>query len=428
MVSDPRVTPNSPNPTKAAEPRVLLVRGARQLVTLRGPRGPRRGEELRQLQIVTDGALLIIDGKIAEVGPGRRVEMLQAAKNAEELDCTGKVVMPGFVDCQTHILSPPAALDDYETRHLRGVNPDPEDAGGAVPRGIRTMRSYSPQRLEMEAKRRLRMFTRYGSTSLGTCSGYGLDEPSEIRMLRVLDHLRAHPLDIVPSFGGGVAIGPEYLGRPLDYLDFLLRDLLPVVQRRRLARFADISVGDGAFDNPSAERFVAEARKAGIRSCVRLRNGGQAVPGAHTVSGLWNAAGPIPVDDTIAVLTPGRAFHENARTIEPARQLIDAGVPVALSTGFNSETSPSCSMPMALSLACNMLRMTPAEALSAATINAAHALDLGSTHGSLESGKWADLLILNTGDYRDIPFQFGVNLIAMVLKRGQPIYPRFEAV
>ena len=421
MVSDRRVRENKRN-QPAAAPRKLLVRGARQLVTVRGVAAPRRGAAMRELNIIQDGALLIVDGKITEVGPGRRVEMLAVSRNAEEIDASGKVVMPGFIDCQTQLLCPPSALDAYETRHARKLDPEP----APIPPGVQTMRGFSAQRLEMEGKRRLRLFTRYGTTSLGASTGYGLDESSEMRMLRVLDHLRAHPLDIISSFGGAIGVGPEFRDRPADYLDLILRDILPLVQRRRLARFADISIGENAFDPESARRFIAEARNAGMKTSVRLNPGAQPVEDAHTISGLWNATTPIPIDNTIAVLTPGRAFHQGIQNIEPARALIDAGAAVALSTGFNSETSPSCSMPMTLSLACNMLRMTPAEAIVASTINAAHALDLSSTAGSLETGKWADLIFINSGDYRDIPFQFGVNLLAMVMKRGRAIYPRLE--
>lgn len=420
MVSDQRVRETSQKKRAAAAPRKLLIRGARQLVTVRSGANPRRGAAMRELHIIQDGALLIVNGKITEVGPGRRVEMLAVSRDAEEIDASGKVVMPGFIDCQTHVLCPPSPLDAYETRHAQQVDAEPP----SIPPGIKTMRGFSPQRLEMEGKRRLRLFTRYGTTSLGSSSGFGLDEASELRMLRVLDHLGSHPLDIVPSFGGGIGIGPEYRERPQDYLDFILRDVLPLIHKRRLAKFADISIGEDAFDADGARRFIAEAAEAGMRTSVRLNPGAEPVEGAHTISGLWNATAPIAVDGTIAVLTPGRAFHQGAQTLEPARELIDSGVAVALSTGFNSETSPSCSMPMTLSLACNMLRMTPAEAIVASTINAAHALAIAPTAGSLEVGKWADLLVVNSGDYRDIPFQFGVNLLAMVMKRGEPIYPR----
>ncbi|MEP7366139.1 MAG: amidohydrolase family protein [Acidobacteriota bacterium] len=424
-----RRKPNEPETPKA--PRVLLVRGARQLVTMRGSGGARRGAEMRALGIIPDGALLIVDGVIQEVGPSRRVEMLAAARDAEEIDASGKAVMPGFVDCQTHLLAPPAALDDFETRCLKGRFPDP--TGNLIPNseGTRVMRGYSAQRLEMEGKRQLRNVWRHGTTTLGSTSGAGLDEASELRALRVLDGLNERPLHIVRSFGGALGVSPEFAGRSGEYLAWLRAEMLPEVARRRLAHRVDVAIGDGAFELEGAAEYIGAALALGFVTGVRLRSAVDWVPEeAMSVSGvgyLQRCAERMAGSGTVAVLTPGVRFYRGGDALEPARELIDGGAAVALSTGFNPHESPTPSMPMAMSLACAQLRMTPAEALVAATINGAHALGVGSQAGSLEIGKWGDLLVLNASDYREIPLQFGVNLLMMALRRGQMIYPRLEA-
>lgn len=401
------------------------------MVTMRGSVGPRRGAEMRTLGVIADGALLIVDGVIQEVGPSRRVEMLAVSRDAEEIDASGKVVMPGYVDCQTHLLAPPAPLDDFETRCLQGRFPAAEPGGEPNAEGLRVMRGYSAQRLEIEGKRQLRTIWKYGTTTLGSTSGAGLDEASELRALRVLDGLNDRPIEIVPSFGGALGVAPEYVGRPAEYRAWLEAEMIPEVARRRLAHRVDIAIGDGAFRLEEASAYARSAREHGFTACARLRSVTVDLPeGTASVSGvewLTRAGERLAGSEIVAVLTPGAWFHRGTGPPEPARELIDAGAAVALSTGFNPQESPTPSMPMAVSLACAQLRMTPAEAMTAATINGAYALGLGARTGSLEIGKWADLLILNASDYREVPLQFGVNLLMMALRRGQMIYPRLES-
>ena len=419
------------SPDREAPSKVLLVRGARQLLTLRGGSGPRRGEQMRALGVIPDGALLIVDGVIREVGPSRRVEMLAAAREAEELDASGRVVMPGFADCQTHLLAPPAPLDDYETRCLQGRYPEPLLPGGWTAfEAAKIMRGYSAQRLELEGKRQLRSMWRHGTLALGSTSGAGLDEASELRALRVLESLNDRPVRIVPSFGGGLGLAPEFDGRAADYLEWVREEILPLLAKRKLAGRVDVALAGAAFSRSDVEGYAAAARRAGLGIAVRLRGPVSWLPeGTLSVSGvrhLERGAARLADNGTVAVFTPGAHFHSGEAEPEPAREFIAAGAAVAVSTAFHPRESPTPSMPMAIALACAQLRMTPAEAITAATINGACALGIGAHTGSLEAGKTADLLVMNAADYREIPMHFGINPVMMALRRGQVIFPRLE--
>jgi len=422
----------SQRPEAAENPRTILVRGARQLLTMRGSEGAARGAEMRSLGMIADGAILIVDGVIQEVGPSRRVEMLAAAREAEELDASGRVVMPGFVDCQTHLLAPPAPLDDYETRCLKGKFPPPEERGHSAMDAVRVMRGYSAQRLEMEGKRQLRTMWRYGTTSLGSTSGAGLDDVSELRALRVLDGLDERPVRIVPSFGGALGVAPEYASRAAEYAAWLCADILPLLARKKLVHRVDVAVGEDGLPEEVAALYVEAARALGMAVHFRMRGDASRIsPGVMSVSGIRHLSQPVATlaaEAAVAVLTPGACFHQGCEEMEPARALIDAGLAVALSTAYHPEESPTPSMPMVVSLACSRSGMTPAEALVASTINAAHALGVAGDAGSLEVGKSADLLIMNASDYREIPLYLGVNPVMMALRRGQVIYPRLESV
>lgn len=397
------------------------------MITMRGGVGARRAAEMRALGIITDGALLIVDGVIQQVGTSRRVEKLAAARDAEEIDASGKVVMPGFVDCQTHLLSPPAPLDAFEARCLEGRLRGAE----ASEEHLRILRGYSAQRLMLEGKRNLRVFWRYGTTTLGSTTGAGLLGVSEWRALRILNELNEQPLHIAASFGEALGIGPGYSERRDEYIAWLGRVILPQVRQKKLARRVDVAIGEGAFTAEAAHNYARAARDLGLNVSVRLRSATAELPDCLTsVSGvqhLSSGAARLRDSPTVAVLTPGVTFHSGDEVREPARELIDSGAAVALSTGFNTQESPSCSMPMAMALACAQLRMAPAETMVAATINGAHALGLGAQTGSLETGKWADLLMMDASDYREIPLQFGVNLLTLALRRGQTIYPRLES-
>ncbi len=405
----------------------ILVRGARQLLTLRGPTGPRRGAGLSDLGLIHDGAVLIQDGVVLEAGPSRRVENLSAARDAQEINAAGRVVMPGFVDSHTHLVCGPSWLDEYEAR-IAGAASDflhlPD-----LQATFRSIQSSPARRLESQAFATVAAMVRHGTTTLEAKTGFGPNISGELKILRVLARLNRRPLDItatlLANFWGDPAGAPKHL-------EWIRSQLLPKVRRRKLARFADISFDAELFSLPASRAFLESAGRMGFLLKVHVGKSPQAAAvqlavevGAVSADHLENAGDEdlalLSRSATIATLLPGWA-HYCGRPYAPARDLIARGVPIALATDFNPHTSPTCSMQMVISLACSQMRMTPAEAITAATINGAHALRRADEVGSLESGKDADLLLLNASDYREIPYHFGVNQVHMTIKRGAVLY------
>jgi imidazolonepropionase len=415
----------------------LLVRGARQLLTLRGPSGPRRGAALRELGIVESGAMLVEEGLISSVGPARRVENLGAARRAEELDASGCVVMPGFVDSHTHLVHGPPRLADYEARLEGRTYQEIAAGGGGIACTLRAVRQATAQRLERQASADLARMASCGTTTVEAKSGYALELAGELKTLRVLRDLDGNPLDIVPTFLGAHVTPPEFHGNPEGYIDFLVQEALPEVARKKLARFADVYCDEGAFTYAQALRYLQAAGRLGLEARIhaaQFQDLGAArlalETRARSVDHL-EALDPADIDalarsGTVATLLPGSVLHLGLSRYAPARALIDAGAAVALATDFNPGTSPTWNMQMALSLACSQMRMTPPEAISAATVNGACALGLEGRTGTLEAGKLADFQILNVSDYREIPYYFGANHVRTTVKRGVAVAPGKE--
>ena len=411
----------------------VLVRGARQLVTLRGSAGPRRGAALRELGIIQDGAVLIEGGTIVTLGPSRRVENLSAARGAIEIDASGKVVAPGFVDSHTHLVCGPPRLADYDMRLGGASYAEIAEAGGGILSSVRAVRETPIRKLVMQARRSLAGFIRHGTTTLEAKSGYGLDDSGERKTLRAIRALDGKPLDLAPTYLGAHVVPPEWRGRDDAYIDWVCSYLMPKLRHRNLARFADVYCDQGAFTVAQARRYLEAARALGFGLKIHAgqfsSTGGVALAvelGAASADHLDYAGDDdiraLATSTTVATLLPGAVFHLGLERYAPARKMIDAGAAVALATDFNPGTSPTYSMQMILSLACSQMRMTPAEAFTAATINGAHAIRSAAHSGSLEAGKNADLVMFNVPDYREIPYHFGVNLVAMTIKRGQVLY------
>jgi imidazolonepropionase len=271
---------------------------------------------------------------------------------------------------------------------------------------------------------------RHGTTTVEAKSGYGLDSAAEIKTLRVLGRLSRHPLEVVPTYLGAHVVPPEFAGNPDGYVDWMCAEVMPKIARYKLAQFADIYCDLGAFSLMQARRYLAHARQLGLGLKIHAeqfsRTGATQLAvelGAASADHLEQAAEEdiraLAQSNTVATLLPGAVFHLGLSCYPPARALIEAGAAVALATDFNPGTSPTFSMAMVLSLACTRMRMSPAETISAATINAAHALGRPHCIGSLEPGKQADLIVLDISDYRELPYYFGTNMVRLTIKRGE---------
>jgi len=414
----------------------LLIRGASQVVTAAG-RAPRRGRALAQLAILKDGAILVRDGKIAAVGPAAKVEKRKDARQAELLDVDGRVVLPGFVDPHTHLVHAASRAEEYELK-IRGASyQEIARKGGGILNSVSKLRAAPAAQLKTRARRFLERFVEHGTTTLEAKSGYGLDLTSELRILSLHKELDSEqPLEIVSTFLGAHVVPAEFRGRARgseEYLDLLCRHLIPEVAGNGLAEYCDVFCERGAF-SPRDSRRVLEAGKAHrltprVHAEQLSRSGGARLAvelGAASCDHLEylgdRDATALAGSATVATLLPGCDFHLGLRRYAPARKLIEAGAVVALATDFNPGTSPTLSMPMVLALACSELRMTPAEALTAATLNAAYSLGRHRRIGSIAAGKQADLAVFEVADYREIPYYFGVNTCWMTMKRGEVIH------
>jgi imidazolonepropionase len=414
----------------------LLITGASQLLTLRG-RGPRRGNSLSDLGIIEDGALLICNGMLAAVGSRARVEALAEARAAEKLELGGRVALPGFVDSHTHLIHAASRAEEYELKIAGASYEEIARKGGGILNSVDKLRAATSEDLKKRAHAALKQFAAYGTTTVEAKSGYGLDVASELKILRLQKELAAEqPLEIVSTFLGAHVVPAEYRGKTSGterYIQLIEQNLLPEIGERKLAEFCDVFCDRGAFSVVQSKRVLQAGRQWGL--APRLHAEQLSRTGGTRLAILMRAAScdhleqvnksdiqALGKSETVATLLPGCDFHLGLKHYAPARALIEAGAIVALATDYNPGTSPTVSMPMILSLACTQLRMTPAEAITAATINAAYALRRGKKIGSLEVGKQADMAVFEVADYREIPYYFGVDRCWMTVKRGRVIH------
>jgi imidazolonepropionase len=419
-----------------------LITGASQLLTLRG-RGPRRGAAvMRNLGIVKNGAVLVRDGLIVAVGTRHKVEAHPLARAAEKFDAGGRVVLPGFVDCHTHLIHAASRAEEYELRITGASYEEIARRGGGILNSVAKLRAATADALKQRALAALKQFAACGTTTIEAKSGYGLDAANELKILQLHRELAAEqPLDIISTFLGAHVVPAEFRGRPsgtAKYIALLIDTLIPEVAAQKLAEFCDVFCERGAFSVAQSEQILAAGISNGLTPRMHAeqlsRTGGTQLAvklGAASCDHLEkiNSADirALAKSDTVAMLLPGCDFHLGLQEYAPARALIDAGAVVALATDYNPGTSPTVSIPMILSLACTQLRMTPAEAITAATINAAYSLGRGTQIGSLEVGKLADMAVFEVDDYREIPYYFGMNTCHTTFRRGQIIYSRSAA-
>lgn len=390
------------------------------MLTLRGSQGVRRGSGLDELGIISDGALLIRDGVLLEVGTSRRVENLAGARDAFEINAAGRVVMPGFVDSHTHL-----------------VCPLPTNCGTEPENTARVIRTGTAKRIAGRTRTHLHSMARHGTTTVEAKTGCGPDLRAEIKLLRVLAAFRKEPVDVVPTLLMRLTGADcDQQAEALAAVDWYCRDLLPRIRQRKLARFADVAWDSDHRLHDSFQRYLASARYLGLErkihadytrpaDAIRMAVENLAVSVDHLEHATPSDAFLLAGSNTIATVLPYPSFHR-CRTGSPARALIEAGVPVALASDFNPNSTPNLNMQTVVALACLQMGFTPAEAISAATINGAHALGCAAQTGSLEPGKSADVLILNTSDYREMANHFGMNLVHLTMKRGEFIYKEGE--
>jgi imidazolonepropionase len=411
----------------------LLITGCSELLTLRG-RVPRRGRALRDLRIVRDGAILVRGDRIAAVGTERSIERLREARRAEKFDLGGRVVLPGFVDSHTHLVFPASRAAEYEQRIEGATYEQIARSGGGIRSTVENLRHTSSRALQDRAAAHLREFAAHGTTTLEAKSGYGLDWNSELKILTTIAQLhQEQPLDIVATFLGAHAVPQEYKRRPDAYVDLLTRCWIPTVATAGLAEFCDVFCDRGAFTLEQSRRILATGRACGLvprihaeqiarTGAARLAIALEAASADHLEKVDRGDIRALALSNVVCTMLPGCCFHLGLARYGPARLLIEAGAIVALATDFNPGTSPTVSMPMILSLACTQMRMTPAEAISAATINAAYSLRQHDRVGSIEVGKYADIAAFDVADHREIPYYFGVNLCSLTMKRGAMIH------
>jgi imidazolonepropionase len=411
----------------------LLITGCSELLTLRGS-VPRRGRALRDLHIIRDGAVLVRGDRIEAVGPRRRIERLHAARRAEKLDLGGRVVLPGFVDSHTHLIFPATRAAEYEMRISGATYEEIARRGGGIRSTVEHLRRASSRALYDRAIAHLREFAIHGTTTLEAKSGYGLDWKSELKILSLVSELhQAQPLDICGTFLGAHLVPREYRLWPERYVDVLVQSWIPTVATAGLADFCDVFCDPGAFTVAQSRRVLSAGRVCGLvprihaeqlarTGAARLAIELEAASADHLEKINRDDIRALGLSNVVCTMLPGCCFHLGLPHYGPARELIDAGAIVAVATDFNPGTSPTLSMSMILSLACTQMRMTPAEAVAAATINPAYSLRLHDRVGSIEVGKYADLAAYDVADYREIPYHFGVNLCSLTFKRGAIIH------
>jgi imidazolonepropionase len=436
--------------------RPLLVVGASEIVTLAG--GLRRGAAQADVALVGDrsapgdrSALVVREARILGIGPvsdvRRRMDGVGLSEDdCEVIDATGATVTPGLIDAHTHLLFAGSREGELTLRQRGASYLEILAAGGGILSTVAATRAASRETLLAHGRRWLDAMLRQGVTTIEAKSGYGLETDAELRLLELAKLLgETAPIEVVPTFLGAHAIPSEYRDRSDGaeaYTDAVVSEQLPRVVEQGIARFCDVFCEPGVFSVEQSRRVLVAAERLGLEPRVHadeLANSGGAELAAevgaasadHLASVSENGIGALAAAAergaaVVATLLPATTLNLMSDHYAPARRLIDAGVPVGLGTDFNPGTSPTPNLPLVMSLACLRLGMTPAEALTAVTINAAHSLRLADRLGSLEEGKQADVVIWDVPSYTQIPYWVGAPLTRVVIKRGEVVFARDE--
>jgi imidazolonepropionase len=415
---------------------LLLLTNIAQLATLHGSNSPRRGDELNDIGLVTDAAVLSAGGRIVVAGKQREIVrhpwFKKHKRKIKEIDCSNKTVLPGFVDSHTHLVFAAPRLIDFEKRVAGATYEEIAEAGGGIRSSVAGVRSASEAKLADGALKALKQMLAFGTTTVEAKSGYGLSFDAELKSLRAIRRAaKQWPGTVVPTLLGAHVLPAEFKDKPDEYVRLVCEKMVPEVAKKKLAQFVDVFCESGAFSVEECEQVFAASEKHGLKTRAHV--------GQFTACALDSLLkfGPASLDhldhvlecdlprfaqsETVATLVPAANYFLGHSKYTDARKLIAAGVAVALATDFNPGTSPTSNMQFILSLACTQMKMTPADAISAATINGAHALLLGDRKGSIEAGKDADMAIFDVKDYREIAYWFGTNLCEMTIANGNVI-------
>jgi len=420
----------------------LLLANIGQLLTLQfssGKPGPRRGSDLKQLGIIENGSVLCLGGRIVSVGTTKEALrdpwLKKNRKKVTEIDCAGRVVLPGFVDSHTHPVFVSPRLVDFEKRIEGASYQEIAAAGAGIQSSLEGVRKAGKRVLAEKVLAVLRDMTAHGTTTVEAKSGYGLTVESELKSLEAIREAASRwPGTVISTLLGAHVVPKEFQGRSQKYVEAVCKEMIPQAAKRKLAQFVDVFCDKGAFSAAETEEIfeVAKQHRLNVRAHMGQLSETQLRPFLRFNPASFDHMDHVNEDDiaqlakhnTIATLVPGANYFLGLKEYPQARKLIDAGVPVALATDYNPGTSPTLSMPMAMSLACTHMKMSPAEAIAAATINGAWALRVADRKGSIEPGKDADLAVFAVEDYREIPYWFGANRCVMTVMSGAVAHPQ----
>ena len=420
------------------DPQPLLLANIGQLLTLRsGQSGPRRGPELKELGILEDAAVLCLGGKIVSVGKTkdalRDSWLKKNRRKLTEINCAGKVVVPGFVDSHTHPAFVSARLVDFEKRIAGATYEEIAAAGGGIRASVDAVRAASRKELSEKVLAALREVSAHGTTTVEAKSGYGLSLESELKSLEAIrDAAASWPGTVIPTLLGAHVIPQEFKANPGKYVDLVCQQMIPQAAKRKLAKFVDVFCDIGAFTAEDTEKIFAAATQHGLAVRAHVCQLSETVlwPLLRFQPASFDHMDHVNEDDipqlakrdTLATLVPGANYFLGLENYPPARKLIDAGVPVALATDYNPGSSPTASMPFVLSLACTHMKMSPAEAIAAATINGAWALQVQDSKGSIEPGKDADVAVFDVKDYRELAYWVASSRCDLTVANGAEVH------
>ncbi len=413
----------------------LMIIHASELVTLKGPKRSRARGEMSEIGIIRDGAVVVSDGAIEDVGRSDSILREHGSRGIERISAEGRTVMPGFVDCHTHLVYSGSREFELELKAKGKSYMEILQAGGGILRTVQDTRKASPDALYHQSAQRLSSMMSHGSTTIEAKSGYGLDLTTEVRILETVKRLGdSFHSALVPTYLGAHAVPPEFSKDADGYVEFVVSKVLPVVARKKLAQFCDVFCEKGVFTADQSRKVLLAAKKLGMRLKVHAdefkASGGAelaaevgAISADHLMRTTDDGIMAMARKDVSGVLLPGTPYSSMSKEYADGRRLIDVGVPIALGTDLN----PNCwneSMQFTMSLACHKMRMTPAEAVTAATINAAAALGLERRIGSIERGKRADIIVLDVPTHAQVPYRFGTNLCSIVIKDGARVWEK----